>query len=58
MPDWVTTLGGIMAAIGGVLSGAEAAAHVTVPDWLKVAGLVLFAVGSALMGSAAKGTKK
>ena len=47
MPDWVTTVGGIMAAVGGVLSGAEAAAHVTVPDWLKVVGLVKFAEGSA-----------
>lgn len=49
MKSWRTTLGGVVAAIGSVLTVA-----VGVPHWVNVAGSALSAIGVALLGVTAR----
>jgi hypothetical protein len=49
MKSWRTTLGGVVAAIGSVLTVA-----VGVPHWVHLAGATLNAIGIALLGATAR----
>jgi hypothetical protein len=52
--NWLTTVGGIMAAFG-TIPIALGTAHVRMPAWLYMVCISLAALGPAVIGVAAKG---
>jgi len=48
MPNWKTTLGGILAAVGQFLQTIED------PAWLKLFGQIVGAIGLFLLGASAR----